>query len=284
MEGETRMKKKTKTTRTIRLAVQIFFLLLIILFSINHYREENGLEPLLLGSASLHAICPFGGVVSSYTYFTGGTFVKKTHASSFILMWLVLLLTIVFGPVFCGWVCPLGSVQEFIGKIGTKLFKKKYNRFIPAGIDTYLRYLRYVVLGLVLYETAVVGTLVFADYDPYFALFNAWSGEVAWTAFAILAITLAGALFVERPFCKYACPYGAVLGIFNTFKIVKLSRNTNTCTDCKRCDRVCPMNITPADDKNVRNHQCITCLECTSEIECPVSDALLLKIRPEVTA
>jgi len=199
-------------------------------------------------------------------------------------MWLVLLLTIAFGPVFCGWVCPLGSVQEFIGKIGTKLFKKKYNRFIPAGIDTYLRYLRYVVLGLVLYETAVVGTLVFADYDPYFALFNIWSDEVVWTAFAVLAITLVGSLFVERPWCKYACPYGALLGIFNTFRLVKLSRNPTTCTSCERCDRVCPMNITPSDDTNVRNHQCITCLECTSEIECPVSDALLLKIRPEVTA
>ena len=278
------MKKKTKTTRTIRLAVQIFFLVLILLFSINHYREENGLEPLVLGSASLHAICPFGGIVSSYAYFTGGAFVKKIHTSSFILMWLVLLLTIVFGPVFCGWVCPLGSVQEFIGKIGTKLFKKKYNRFIPAGIDTYLRYLRYVVLGLVLYETAVVGILVFADYDPYFALFNVWSGEVAWSAFAILAITLAGALFVERPWCKYACPYGALLGIFNTFKLVKLSRNPGTCTSCKRCDLVCPMNITPSDDTNVRNHQCIMCLECTSEHECPVDDALVLKIRPEVTA
>ena len=276
-------KQKKKTTRTIRLVVQIFFLLLIMLFSINHYRGEQGLEPLLLGSASLHAVCPFGGVVSIYTYFTEGAFVKKTHASSFILMWLVLLLTIAFGPVFCGWVCPLGSVQEFIGKIGKKLFKKRYNTFIPSNIDTYLRYLRYVVLGLVLYFTAMAGTLVFADYDPYFALFNAWSGEVAWTAFAILAITLAGALFVERPWCKYACPYGALLGIFNTFRLVKLSRNTVTCIDCKRCDRVCPMNITPSDDTNVRNHQCLTCLECTSEAECPVSDALLLKIRPEVT-
>ncbi len=277
-------KKKTKTTRRIRLVVQIFFLLLIILFSMNHYREENGLEPLLLGSASLHAVCPFGGVVSIYTYFTGGTFVKKTHGSSFILMWLVLLLTIGFGPVFCGWVCPLGSVQEFIGKIGKKFFKKKYNRFIPAGIDAYLRYIRYPILMLVLYATAVQGTLAFLDYDPYFALFNLWSTEVTALALVILAITLVGSLFVERPWCKYACPYGALLGIFNTFKLVKLSRNAGTCIDCKRCDKVCPMNITPADDLNVINHQCIMCLECTSEIECPVDDALLLKIRPEVAA
>lgn len=275
---------KKSTTRTIRLVVQIFFLLLIILFSINHYREEQGLEPLLLGSPSLHAVCPFGGVVSIYTYFTQGTFVKQIHSSSWILMWLVLVLAVIFGPVFCGWVCPFGTVQEYLGKIGKKLFKRRYNRFIPTKIDQYLRYLRYVVLGLVLYRTAIAGTLMFADIDPYFSLFNIWSDEVVWTGLVVLAISLVGSLFVERPWCKYACPYGALLGIFNTFKIVKLSRNTNTCINCKRCDRVCPMNITPSDDKNVFNHQCIMCLECTSENECPVDDALLLKIRPEVTA
>jgi polyferredoxin len=192
-------------------------------------------------------------------------------------MWLVLILAVAFGPVFCGWVCPFGTVQEFLGKIGKRLFKKRYNHFIPAKVDPYLRYLRYIVLGWVVYQTALAGTLVFLNIDPYFALFNFWSDEVVWTALAVLGVTLVGSLFVERPWCKYACPYGAALGIFNAFK---LSRNANTCINCKRCDRVCPMNITPSDDKNVLNHQCIMCLECTSENICPVDDALLLKIRP----
>ena len=274
--------KKKKTTRLIRLAVQIFFVLLISLFSLNHYRAEQGLEPILVGEPSLHAVCPFGGVVTIYNYVTQGTFIKKIHASSWILMWIVLILALLFGPVFCGWMCPFGSVQEFLGKIGKKLFKKRYNHFIPAKIDPYLRYIRYIILGLVLYKTAVAGTLMFQERDPYFALFNFWSDEVTLAAFAILGVVLVGSLFVERPWCKYACPYGALLGIFNLFRIVKISRNPNTCINCKRCDRVCPMNITPSDDTNVINHQCIACLECTSEVECPVADAMLLKIRPEV--
>lgn len=271
---------KKKRTRNIRLAVQIFFLMLIVLFSLNHYREEQGLAPLLVGSPSLHAVCPFGGVVSIYRYVAEGKFVGKIHPSSFILMWIVLLLTVVFGPVFCGWVCPFGSVQEFLGKIGRKLFKKRYNQYIPAPIDRYLRYVRYVILALVLYRTAVAAELVFMNIDPYFALFNIWSDEVVWSALVVLGVTLLSSLVIERPWCKYACPYGALLGLFNTFKVVKLSRNAGTCINCKRCDRVCPMNITPSDDKNVINHQCIMCLECTSENACPVDDALLLKIRP----
>ena len=275
---------KKHTTRKVRFVIQLFFVLLIMLFSINHYREEQGLEPLLLGSPSLHAVCPFGGVVSVYTYFSSGAFVKKTHSSSFILMWIVLALAIVFGPVFCGWVCPFGTIQEFLGKLGKKFFKKKYNTFIPLRVDSVLRYLRYIVLILVLYMTAVQGILVFLEYDPYFALFNLWSDEVTWMALAVLVLTLVGSLVVERPWCKYLCPYGAFLGLFNLFKITKLSRNSETCIHCKQCDRVCPMNITPSDDRHVRNHQCIMCLECTSENVCPVDDALLLKINPEVTS
>ena len=73
--------------------------------------------------------------------------------------------------------------------------------------------MRYVVLAWVIYVTATSGTLIFEAYDPYFALFNFWSTEVAWSAIAILRATLALSVFAERPWCKYACPYGAHLVI-----------------------------------------------------------------------
>ena len=82
-------KKQSKNKYLIRLAVQIFFLALIILISVNHFRSEQGLSPILIGSPSLHAVCPFGAVVTIYTYFTEGTFIQKIHQSSFTLMWLV---------------------------------------------------------------------------------------------------------------------------------------------------------------------------------------------------
>ena len=267
-------KKQSKNKHLIRLAVQIFFLALIILISVNHFRSEQGLAPLLIGNPSLHAVCPFGGVVTIYSYFAEGTFIPKIHQSSITLMWLVLGLTLLFGPVFCGWICPFGTVQEFIGKIGKKIFKKGYNNFIPSVIDKPLRYLRYVILILVVVNTAISAKLMFSNIDPYFALFNIWSSEVTRLSLLILSLVLIGSLFVERPWCKYLCPFGALLGIFNLFRIVKLKRNEKTCINCKKCDRVCPMNIDISTSKTIKDHQCISCLLCTDEITCPVSNTL----------
>jgi len=269
---------KNQKKHLIRLAVQIFFLALIILISFNHFRSEQGLAPLLTGSPSLHAVCPFGGVVTIYSYFTEGTFIQKIHQSSITLMWLVLGLTLLFGPVFCGWICPFGTVEEFIGKIGRKIFKKRYNNFIPLKLDRLLRYLRYVILILVVVNTAISGKLLFSNFDPYFALFKIWSSEVTRLSLLALALTLIGSLFVERPWCKYLCPFGALLGIFNFFRIVKLKRNEKTCINCKICDRVCPMNIDISTSKVISDHQCISCLLCTDEIACPVSNSLSFSV------
>lgn len=256
----------------LRTIVQIFFFTLIALISINHYLVETGKGIPFLSSASLHALCPFGGVVTIYTFLTAGTFVQKIHASSFILMIIGFLLAVIFGPVFCGWVCPFGSIQEWLGGIGRKLFKRRrYNHFIPARVDKYLRYLRYFVLAWVLYMTAVTGKLIFQEYDPYFALFNFWSGEVAAVGLIILGLSLLGSLFVERPWCKYACPYGAVLGITNLFRVFKIKRTAATCKLDGACDIYCPMNIPVSTLNVVRDHQCISCLECTSEARCPAA-------------
>jgi polyferredoxin len=263
----------------IRKLVQWFFFLLIALISINHTLVANGGGIPFFSSASLHAVCPFGGVETLYTFVTSGLFLKKIHSASLALAGIVLLLSIFFGPVFCGWVCPLGTVQEWVGKLGKKLFRRRYNHFFPARLDRYLRYTRYLVLLWVLYVTATSGVLVFEAYDPYYALFNFWTTEVAWTALLILGLVLLGSIFVERPWCKYACPYGAVLGITNLFRVFSIKRSTTTCKADGACSIMCPMNI-PVDSKTtVRDHQCISCMECTSEAVCPVAKTVLLTSR-----
>jgi len=259
----------------IRRLVQWFFFLLIALIAVNHTLAESGSAIPVLSSASLHAVCPFGGVETLYTLVASGLLVKKVHASALVLAGLSILLAIFFGPVFCGWICPLGTVQEWVGKLGRKLFRRRYNHFVPTKLDNILRYARYGILIWVLYVTATSGTLIFEAYDPYFALFNFWSSEVAPTALLILGVTLVLSIFVERPWCKYACPYGAVLGLTNLFRVFSIKRAVSTCKADGACSIMCPMNI-PVDNKTiVRDHQCISCLECTSEAICPVAKTVV---------
>jgi polyferredoxin len=254
----------------VRRTIQIVFFVLIALGAVNHTLVEKGIEIPLLGSASLHALCPFGGVVTFWRFITTGRLVRQIHESAIVLLGITLVLAVLFGPVFCGWVCPLGSFQEWLGKLGRTLFPKRYNNFIPYKIDRWLRYLRYLVLAWAVYMTAVTGVLVFKDYDPYYALFNFWTGEVAISGFIALALVIGLSLIMERPFCKYACPMGALLGLSNIFRIFGIRREQSSCIDCKLCDKACPMNITVSAKGRILDHQCISCGECTSERACPV--------------
>jgi len=258
----------------IRTLVQIFFFVLVALITLTEVLAEAGITIPFLSGASLHAICPFGGVVSIYKFATVGTFVQKIHESAFILMAAAFMLTIAFGPVICGWVCPFGSFQEWTTRLVRKITGKKLLFHIPEKIDKYLRFTRYIVLLLVVYVTATTAKLAFQTYDPYFALFNFWSAEVSWIALSILGITILLSFFIERPWCKYACPYGALLGVFNLVRIFKIKRAPSTCISCKACDRACPMNIQVATGTTVNDHQCISCLSCTSEDACPIPDTV----------
>ena len=269
-----------KGVRTVRRTVQIAFFVLVAAGTTISVLKEKGIDIPFPGEASLHAICPFGGVVSFWQLLNVGTLVKKVHESSVVLAGIGLVLAILFGPVICGWVCPFGSFQEWLAGIGRKLFGKKYNNFVPRKLDRALRYLRYFVLAWVSYMTIVTGKLIFQDYDPYFTLFNFWTGEVALTGYIALALVVVLSLFVERPFCKYACPYGAFQGIFNLFRIFGVRRKVSTCISCGKCSKACPMNIKVDATGVVRDHQCISCLECTSEAACPVPSTVELVALP----
>jgi polyferredoxin len=269
------MKKSRKIV--MRRVIQVFFFLFIAMVSLNHSLVESGRQIPILSSVSLHALCPFGGVTTIYQFITTGTLVKKLHESALVLMIIGIILAVLFGPIFCGWVCPLGALQEWIAKVGKKIFKKKYNKFIPYKYDKYLRYLRYIVLVWVIYMTAATGKIAFEEYDPFYTLFNLWSSELAVSGLIILLLVVTASLFVERPWCKYACPYGAFLGVFNLFRIFGVERNTSTCISCTMCDKSCPMNINVSETRVVKNHQCISCMKCTSEEACPVKSTVSLK-------
>ncbi|GAB6189303.1 hypothetical protein JCM30566_10420 [Marinitoga arctica] len=234
--------KKVRSLQKFWLFVQIIFVAFVIYVSIGHYLVENnpGLE--LFGVASLHTLCPYGGVVNLYTFFSTGDYVSKLHQSVFIMLFALFGLLLFTGSSFCGWICPLGSVQEWFGKLGKKLFKDKYNK-VPVKVDRVLRYLKYFVLAVIIIQTARTSKLIFEPYDPYYNLFNIWTDEIAITGYISVLLTLGFSLFIERPFCRYACPLGAINGLFNSFSILNIKRRKDTCINCSLCDRSCPLGI-----------------------------------------
>ncbi len=263
--------------RAFRFGTQILFFAIVSFIAINHYLEEIGNSLSFISSDSLHAFCPYGGVEAFFAWLNYDVLIKKIHTSSFVILGIVLSTAILFGPVFCSFACPLGSIQEWIGKIGKRIFRKKYNHFIPAKFDKILRYLRYGVLIFVVYLTTNSLRLIFLEVDPYYALFNFWSSEETIGGIIVLIIILISSLFVERPWCKYACPFGALLGLTNFIRIFKIRRNSATCISCGKCSKECPMNIDVQNIKTIYDHQCISCMECTSEVSCPVSNTVVMK-------
>lgn len=269
------MSIKAKKSRILRSVVQWTMFFLVAALALIKYLKAQGVA-ISLPEMSLHAVCPFGGVVTVYEYITTGGLVPKLHTSALILMSLGFVVAFLFGPIFCGYFCPLGTWQEWIGKLGRKLFGKKFNRMIPPKVDRFLRYLRYIVLAMVVWKTASAVKLVFTDVDPYYALFNFYTGEAALSAMLVLGVVTVLSLFVERPWCKYLCPYGALLGLFNLIRVFPIRRREKSCIQCKKCDAACPMNIPISATGAIRDHQCITCHECISGLACPVEDTVVV--------
>lgn len=275
-ERENPVKRKRRPAEVVRKISQIVVFILVLLIAVGSWLGELGLMLPLIPEASLHAICPFGGVVTVYEFITEGTFIQKIHSSAFILMGLGFLVALLFGSIFCGYLCPFGTFQEWLGKLGKKLFPKKYNHIVPAKLDKLLRYLRYILLAVVVYQTARTAQLMFQNIDPYYALFNFFTGEVAVAAYSVLAAVILLSLIVERPWCKYLCPYGALLGLFNPIRIFKLRRNVTSCISCKKCDNACPMNIDVSKRETISSPQCISCHKCTSDVTCPIENTVMI--------
>jgi ferredoxin len=252
-----------------RRSVQIIFFLFIFGVVFSHYAEKSGIDVPWPVLHNFHAICPFGAVETAGRLVMDGSFIPKIHESNLWVFAGVMAVTLLFGAVFCGWLCPLGSVQEWIGAIGKKIFKKRYNRFIGEKADRMLGYLRYAVLALVVLKTTQMVALVFQRVDPYYALFHFWMGDVLPSAMIVLGAVLSLSLFFERPWCRWFCPFGALIGVVQLLSPWKIRRNSTECSACGACSRTCPMRI-PLEKKNVvfdtRCNRCGNCLSvCPKE-------------------
>lgn len=261
-----------RSPRLLRHAVMGFFFLFLLHVAYDHQVKGGGPR----GTPSVEAYCPFGGLESLYEFLTTGGFIRRIEPSAMIMFGALLVLTLFASRGFCGWICPFGSLQEWIGLLGKRIFRKKFNP--TSAWELRLRYLKYAVLVVVIGMTWHTGSLVFRDYDPFLAFFHLGyhTDELRW-AYAILVVVLLGSLYIERFFCKYACPLGAVIGLLGKLGRAKIVRASDGCTECNICQKRCFAHIDFLSVTEIRDPDCNHCLECIAA--CPKPKVLTVRVR-----
>ena len=198
--------KRWRYSNTIRTTLQLAVLGLLAYVAV---------RPLFGGgyTADFEAYCPFGGISSLTSKLNQGT-MSCTMGENQILLGIGLLVGVLLvGKLFCSYVCPIGSLSEWLGRLGARW---KLRRELPARVDRPLRLLKYVLLFVTLYFTMTSSELFCKEYDPYFATANLFGNTdtVLWFAVPATLLTVLGAVFYRLFWCKYLCPVGAVSNIF----------------------------------------------------------------------
>ncbi|UTC67452.1 MULTISPECIES: 4Fe-4S binding protein [unclassified Treponema] len=215
--------------------------------------------------------CPIGSIQA--------TIGSNKFSFAFYVVGLLSLFAIAAGRFFCGYICPFGFFQDLLDKIPLKKIK------VPQKINKILKYLKYFILAFFVFVLPFAMQDKFGLSDPYFCKYICPSGILfgaiplisvnqALTSslgalfglkFTILAIITMLSMIFYRPFCRYLCPLGAFLGIFNPISLYRLKIN-DKCIKCKKCEKTCKLDIPTYTTPN--SPECIRCGECIKA--CPV--------------
>lgn len=158
------------------------------------------------------AYCPFGGLSALFRYSYAETLACSMTTVQIFMGLMLFVGVLLFSKLFCGYICPLGTFSEWLGRTGRRF---KMNFQLKGIADKAMRSLKYVLLFITLYFTVRSGELFCKTYDPYFATFSGFGHDVV-LMYALIAIGLLviGSLVFRMFFCRYLCPVGAISTIF----------------------------------------------------------------------
>lgn len=234
---------------------------------------------------SEHAICPIGGFELFFNgLFASGFSIAGLFSGMVITFLIMSVLSIVFRRAYCGYICPLGALQELFERVGKLVLPRKVRETrVPPKVDRPLRWVKYLVLASFVAGAAIWGGHWMIPGDPFIVLMNLGKGGDLGAvvaslpfAFAFLVVILVFAFFFGRGFCKYLCPAGAWYALLSKISPNTVVRDAKTCASCGACNKACPMNIGVAHLKKVNSAECIGCHECVNA--CPVKGALSFSI------
>lgn len=245
------MAKKIKKIQAVRHLVQLaFFILLPGLYAMAFSELKGIYQMILKGSFNLP--------------------LAFQNSSALIT---AIIITMLLGRFFCGWACAFGAYNDFIYGISRKLFKVRYR--VNEKLDSRLKYIKYAVLVLIVIISWTFGSTMFSTGSPWDVFGQLTDLPQVISAYAVgfaflVAITI-GAAFIERFFCRYLCPLGAVFTIASRSSFFKVKMPKDKCGKCRACTSSCSMGIPLYGLNEIKGGECINCLKCVEV--CPRKNA-----------
>jgi polyferredoxin len=196
-----------------------------------------------------------------------------------------LAIAFLFRKAFCSWLCPVGTISEYLWRIGKRLFRG--NVHLPRWVDIPLRGLKYLLLGFFVWAVSSMSANAISAFmrSPYGIVADVkmlnFFRFIGQTGLIVLGVLVVASLLIQNFWCRYLCPYGALLGITSLFGPLRIRRKVETCIDCAKCAKACPSAL-PVDKLiTIKSAECTGCLECVAV--CPAEGALRMGL-PQIVA
>lgn len=223
----------------------------------------------------------FSGIRDIYVALINNSFNASQMLPQLVEAIVIIPFTVLFGRFFCGWMCAFGAFGDFTYSLSRKLFNVKFR--MNERADKALKYAKYLVL---VFLTVVLWTLKSTKFDslsPWdvFGMLATFGKAPAFsyvaatmtTGLILFALIAAASFFVERFFCRYLCPLGAVFAISSKLRIAKIQKTRTKCGNCRICTKNCAMGIPLYKTDVVGSGECINCMQCVTQ--CPRKNVTL---------
>ncbi len=274
----------------LRSTVQLAFVLLCLWIGIEFYLfmqwgVSGGAEPFFNRPPGAEGFLPISALMSLKYWIQTGV-INDIHPSGLFILLAIVAGALLLKKAFCGWMCPVGTLSEGLWMLGKKIFGR--NLKVPRWLDYPLRALKYLLLFYFVWAiwNMDVPSLKAFIYSPYNKMADVkmfiFFAEISTFALGTLVVLMLLSVVIKNFWCRYLCPYGALLGMFSWLSPVKITRNKATCIDCELCTKECPSSITVHKAGRVWSDECMSCLECVQV--CPVKETLQLRVSKESRA
>lgn len=274
-----------KDVQRVRLAVQWGFLFFSLYLGVQFYRfvqqVGSGAAPSVSRPDGVEAFLPISGLVSLKGWLTSGV-INNIHPAALVIFLAVVAVSLLLKRSFCSWICPVSTIGEVLWKSGERVTKSSPR--LPRWLDLVLRAVKYLLLLFFVYivfwgmSAEQVAAFIVDDYNKIadVKMLNFFL-HLGTTGLVVIALLLLFSFFLKNPFCRYICPYGALLGLISRLSPVKIERCAAHCISCGGCSKACPSHLDVMHAGRISSEECVGCLRCVSS--CPKPEALQMKVK-----